>query len=163
MARWKLTEPHYLNVLHDEWESKETNQETGRQAIKRYKVPRYLNPESSADFNYKDEGIIVCWPGKGQPKDIEFEGPPTPSMEALDDEAKAISDKERPNWRDPINEFSAQSHEERMLRALQDQMAEIRSEKSPAGSVSRKDFEALQEKVAALMEQNAQLKVGRRI
>jgi hypothetical protein len=165
MARWKLTEPHYLNVVGRssvEWESKETNRETGRQAVTRFKVPRLLDPKDPADFNYKDDGIIVCHPGKGQRLDIEFEGPPTPSMEPLDDEAQALSDAERPNWHDPINEFSAMSYSDRLLESLSKRVAEQEARTSvpimqQSKGVDAKAFADLQEKVAMLLEQNAQL------
>src|SRR5262245_51556416 len=156
MARWKLTsEAHYLNVVKDcEWESKETNRETGRQAVTRYKVPRLLDPKDPVDFNYKDDGIIVCHPGKGLPRDIEFEGPPTPTMEPLDDEARAISDAERPNWHDPINEFSAISYSDRLVINMQKQIDAILANQSvpasalaPANAVDPKAFAELQAQV----------------
>jgi hypothetical protein len=164
MARWKLIEPHYLNAIHKdqvEWERKETDQITGRQARIVYKVPRYLDPKDPADFTSKDEGIIVCHEGKGQPRDIVFEGPPTPSMEPLDDEAQAISDAERPGWHDPINEFSGISFGDRLIMNMQEQIAEIKANQAPtiapASGVSREEFDALQAKLAEVMNQNAKL------
>src|SRR5262245_65754009 len=102
MARWKLTsEAHYLNTVGPsitEWEHKETDQQSGRQGRKVYQVPRYLDPRDPTDFTHKDDGIYVCWPGNGQPRDIEVEGPPTPTMEPIDDEGKDISDSDRATW-----------------------------------------------------------------
>jgi hypothetical protein len=59
----------------------------------------HLDPNIEADWNYTervgnnvvDGKIIVCHAGKGEPRDIIFEGSPTPGMLPLDDEARAIS------------------------------------------------------------------------
>lgn len=107
MARWKLLEAHYLNSPESFWEQTETDRETGKQRRKRYLVPLHLDPKVPQDWNYRpgtshflqgghgeEEGaIIVCWEGKGQPRDIVFTGDPTQGMEPLDDEAKEISQK----------------------------------------------------------------------
>ena len=99
MARWKLIEAHYLNVPGTTWEAKEVDRSTGRQVKKVFNVPLYLDPKDEADWNYRreqdpdlqDGGIIVCLAGKGRPRDIVFEGDPTPCMIPLDDEG-------RPTW-----------------------------------------------------------------
>src|SRR5215475_3133892 len=163
MARWKLIEPHYINCIgkdQAEWEHKETDRNTGRQARLVYKVPRLLDPKDQADFNYREDGIIiVCWEGKGKPRDIVFDGPPTPGMEPLDEEAEAITERYRPEWHDPINEFSAISHSDRLLMNLQEQVAEMKSNghqtvASPTTEmVSRSEFEELQAKYAELQAQ----------
>jgi hypothetical protein len=101
MARWQLTEPHYLNTRDTKWEFETKNRTTGRSERKQFNVPTHLDPNIEQDWNYVDRlgnniidgKIIVCWPGKGEGKDIEFEGPPTPGMLPLDDEAKAESAK----------------------------------------------------------------------
>lgn len=101
MARWQLTEPHYLNTLDSKWEFETKNRTTGRSERKQFKVPTHLDPNIEGDWNYQDRignnlvdgRIIVCYEGKGEPKDIIFEGPPTPGMLPLDDEAKEISAK----------------------------------------------------------------------
>ena len=51
--RWKLTEPHYLNVPETTWEQKETDRMTGKQVRKAYPVPLYLNPKEESDWNYQ--------------------------------------------------------------------------------------------------------------
>lgn len=112
MARWKLTEAHYLNVPGTQWEHKETDRSTGKQARKVFDVPLYLDPEQPADCNYFDDGvgeIIVCYEGKGQPRDIVFEGPPTKAMTPLDAEAEAITAPWREKWlgSDPIESLPA--------------------------------------------------------
>lgn len=101
MARWQLTEPHYLNTPDSKWEFETKDRTTGRSVRKQFPVPLHLDPNIESDWNYQDRignnivdgKVIVCWEGKGEPKDIEFSGPPTPGMLPLDDEAKEISSK----------------------------------------------------------------------
>lgn len=143
MARWRLRIPHYLNVLPEtEWEQKETDLLTGKQARKVYKVPMYLDPKDPTDCNYPGE-IIVCHDGKGQPRDKVFVGPPTPDMEPLDAEAEAISAAEAPNWVDPIESLTTRME----------------------ATVNQTQFAALQKQVQELTEANEQLRnaKGRRV
>lgn len=101
MARWMLTEAHYLNVPGNLWEQQITDRATGRPVRKQFPVPLHLDPNIESDWNYKEQvgnnvidgKIIVCHAGKGEPKDIVFEGEPSPGMLPLDDEAKTISAK----------------------------------------------------------------------
>lgn len=101
MARWQLTEPHYLNTKDTKWEFETKNRTTGRSERKQFNVPTHLDPNIESDWNYQDRignniidgKILVCYEGKGEPKDIVFEGPPTPGMLPIDDEAKEISSK----------------------------------------------------------------------
>lgn len=100
MARWRLKTPHYLMVPGTKWEYSENSRTNGRPQRKTFDVPLYLHPEDPGDWNWKydrDSGdIIVCYEGKGDPsgKDLVFTGKPTPDMEPLDDEAKAISKRD---------------------------------------------------------------------
>lgn len=110
MARWRLRTAHYLNVIERygeriEWEYSETSRDTGRRARKLFPVPLMLDTNNAADFNYPGE-IIVCTPGKGLRDDIEFLGEPTPDMEALDEEAEAISASLRNKWEHPIDSLA---------------------------------------------------------
>lgn len=101
MARWKLLKPHYLNVAGTQYELKETDR-FGKVARKLFNVPRYLDPDSPADWTHRygqDVGdVIVCLPGRGQRNDVEFAGAPTPDMEPLDDEAAEISGRFAKRW-----------------------------------------------------------------
>ena len=116
MARWRLIEPHYLDSPDSFWEQSETDRETGKQKRKRYPVPMHLDPKDPSDWNYKsdqkhisqggnaysDGEIIICRPGKGEPRDIVFTSALTPGMEPLDDEARVESAaaKVELKWRD---------------------------------------------------------------
>ncbi len=169
MARWKLNEPHYLlgypPDLPDgvEWEYKETDRINGRERRKRFKVPFYFDNET-----------IVCHEGKGLPTDFVFEGDPTPAMEPIDDEAKALSAKHAKSWIHPIESLPGQGFTASLLGGLEKQLAEL-SAKMPVpattvteSGVSRIEFEALQAQLAELMAQNAELQavkkpIGRRV
>lgn len=167
MARWKLLEAHYLAVPGTEWEYKETNRETGRSARKVYEVPLYLDPKEPTDWTDRTEEMVVV-SNKFDPKhprDIIFKGPPTPNMEALDDEAQAISDKESKNWIHPIDSLNMTYSESRLSEfereiaiAIAGRVEEKRTVPNLSlGGVSSEDFEKLQQQVAMLMERNAQL------
>lgn len=101
MARWQLTEPHYLNTPDSKWEFETKDRTTGRSVRKQFPVPMHLDPNIEGDWNYQDRignnivdgKIIVCYEGKGEDKDIIFTGAPTPGMLPLDDEAREISSK----------------------------------------------------------------------
>jgi hypothetical protein len=164
-----LTEPHYLfgyppDLEAVEWEYKETDRINGRERRKRFKVPFYFETDT-----------IVCYEGKGQPNDSIFEGTPTPAMEPLDEEAKAISAKHSHAWQHPIESLPGQGFSASLLTNLEKQLAELTS-KMPApavtvteSGVSREEFAQLQAQLAELMAQNAELQapkkpaVGRRI
>lgn len=101
MARWQLTEAHYLNVPDNLWEQQITDRSSGRPIRKQFKVPLHLDPNIESDWNHQerignniiDGRIVVCHAGKGDPKDIIFSGDPTPGMLPLDDEARELSSK----------------------------------------------------------------------
>lgn len=110
MARWKLMTAHYMNlVTSTDWEYVEVAY--GKQARRRFVVPRLLDPRDPGDWNSRwgqssgngrvgneDGEIIVCQPGKGQPGDYEFLGDPTPDMMPVDDEAREISESFSERW-----------------------------------------------------------------
>ena len=168
MARWKLQEAHYLfgrppDLDEVEWEYKETDRVNGRERRKRFKVPFYFDAET-----------IVCLEGKGLPTDSIFEGTPTPAMEPLDEEAKALSATHAGSWQHPIESLPGQGFTASLLGSLEKQVAELASKMphpSPvvASGVSKEEFEALKEQLAQLMAQNAELMaakkpaVGRRV
>lgn len=165
MARWRLTAKHYLNTPGEQWMYEETDQNTGKRARKLFDVPRFLDPDAPSDQNYPGE-IIVCQ-GRGLDRDIPFTGDPTPDMEALDDEARAISARFSGKWVHPIDSLPG-DYSSSILNDLQRQIDAV-SGKVPAppaspisaGMVSKEDFDALQAQVAALMAKNAELEEAR--
>ena len=120
MARWRLREKHYLRVPGTEWEYREVTM-AGRQGRKIFQVPLYLDPEDPGCHNYPGEIIVADKPYN---RDYVFEGPPTPEMEPLDDEAEAISKAESVNWVNPIESLPG-TYNQSLLEHLEKQVAEL--------------------------------------
>lgn len=163
MARWRLINAHYLNTVDNQWEYKETSRDSGRQVRKIFDVPRLFDPNDPNDCNYPGE-VIVCYEGKGQSRDHIFTGPPTPEMEPLDDEAKAISEAESPKWIHPIDSLPGQGYNDNLLRTLERQLDAIArkvvADPAPPVPVSGIDpaaFAKMQEQIAELAASNAAL------
>jgi len=152
MARWKLKDKHYLNVKDTEWEYKEIDQATGRQARKVYNVPRYLDPESPGDCNYPGE-IIVSHEAHG--RDYVFEGPPTPDMEPLDEEAKMITESLRSGWKHPMHEFDM-NYSQSMLSAFEKQLADAMARQGGVPK-AQPDISKIEAQIAELIAKNAEL------
>ena len=171
MARWRLLNPHYLNVPGTEWEYTEVSRATGKQARVRYKVGLFLNPNDPADFNYPGE-IIVAHAGTPHKADIVFIGPPTPEMEPLDAEAERITDELKGKWIDPLGESAlpgygdySQSLIAKFDRELVEAIKKVGGIPQSGQNVSVKaeDFEALKRQVAELSRQNAVLQAERKV
>lgn len=172
MAKWRLTAAHYLNVPGTEWEYKETDRTSGRQARRIFPVPMLLDPKDPNSCNRDGDCIVVR--GEAGRGEHEFLGDPTPDMEPLDDEASAISAQFEGRWTHPIDSLPANGdYSASLIFAFERQMKELIKSGSAtpaqpvsAGAVSAEEFKALQEQVAALMAQNAELKakgVSRRL
>lgn len=160
MARWRLSEDHYLHAQvygeANEWEYKETDRETGREIRKRFKVPFFAGRE-----------MIVCYAGSERDGDngrlgpIVIECSPTPAMTPLDDEAKEISAQYEKSWQHPIESLPGQGFNDALLTTLTKQLEAIMANGPavPVAStgVSREEFEVLQRQLAELMAQNAEL------
>jgi len=168
MARWYLREAHYLNVPGTEWEYKESDRETGRQARRIYPVPLYLDPKDPADLTDRENGWVVVSHryDKAHPRDVVFTGPPTPNMEPIDDEAQAISQSyiDKGAWIHPIDSLNM-TYSQSILSEFEQKLASLLSGRvdmtpppnvSTAG-VSQKQFDELQSTVKQLLEQNASL------
>jgi len=167
MARWYLTQPHYLQVPGTEWEYKETDRETQRQVRKVFEVPLYLNPTEQADWNDRvNERVVVSNRfDKAYPRDHVFIGPPTPDMAPIDEEAQEITDSyvRSGAWKHPIETLDM-NYSQSVLSDFERQMAQILANQAKAppptmslGAVSAEDFHRLQEQVTQLMEHNAKL------
>lgn len=136
MARWKLTEKHYLNVPGTRWEFQTVDRMTGRPQRKVYEVPLFLDPENEQDWTWKDGfdgAVIVCHEGKGEPRDLVFVGDPTPGMLPLDDEATAITAKFSWTPTAGLDEDSkSNSYQNQLLMGMIDQMAELQTKATAA-------------------------------
>jgi len=161
MARWRLTEAHYIyghppDLEITEWEYKEMDRANGRERRKRFKVPFYF-----------DVDTVVCYEGRGLPTDSVFEGEPTPGMEPLDEEAKGISAKHAHKWVHPIDSLPGQGFSASLLSSLENQITELSKQLPSApvpvaqAGVSKEEFEALKSQLAELMAQNAELQADK--
>lgn len=154
MARWELTDNHYIlggypGEGSTQWQFEETNRDTGRTARKLFEVPCYL-----------EKGINVCQ-NERSPRDFVFVGPPTPEMLPLDDDAEKISAIHRAKWVSPMD-LPAQGpggFNDQLLEGLSRKLEALLVNQPlapavPQGSVSREEFELLQRQ---LLEMQAQL------
>lgn len=181
MARWRLMNPHYLKVPGTEWEYVEISRASGKQARVRYPVGLFLNPNDPADHNYPGEVVVAyakpVQTHPGGPKttitggsrnaDIIFEGPPTPDMEPLDEEAEKISGEWQSKWVHPIESLATEmgygDYSQSLLKGFEHELTEAirRVGGVPAGttsvSIKPAEFEALKKQVAELSKQNAEL------
>ncbi len=167
--RWRLTNPHYLNVdeLPDgtrvEWEHKETNRANGRTVRKLFSVPMLFNPADPNDCNYPGEVIVArkIEGGRGEPNDIIFHGDPTQEMEPLNEAAEVITASLRSKWEHPIDTLpinggmnaAEQAFMENMMKAFAQQIGTSMQPGTtavPNSSVPREDYDALQERLAKL-------------
>lgn len=107
MARWRVTAKHYINAKQfgedTQWMREETNRDTGRAFRRFFTVPLLIDPEDPICINKNVGFCVVATEGSEMPGDIIILGPPTPDMEPLDDDAKAITKAESVKWKDPIN------------------------------------------------------------
>lgn len=159
MARWRLTQPHYLNVPGVEWEYKENDRQTGRAKRTMFPVPMFLNPDDPADWNYRvgDVGEIIVTnvsaPGNA---DITFIGDPTPDMTPLDDEARAISASFAAKWKHPIESLPENGgFSQALLNGLQSEVSNLQSKVEAAPAIQGLD--KLLEAMSTMMAQNAQI------
>lgn len=166
MARWRLTQSHYLEIesLDDqpvEWEYKEIDQNTGRSRSKRFNVPFLLDILDVKGCWNDQSGIIVSNGNNPGPRDYIFNGDPTPEMEPLDEEAQQITDACAANWVHPIDSLPGQGYTQSLLAGLEKQLSAIALSTKPVAisenSVSKEDFEELKAQIKALMAKNAEL------
>lgn len=163
MARWKLTAAHYLPVPGNEWEQKEIDQQTGKQARKVYIVPMYLDPKDKADLNYPADDMIVVAQGAHLPRDIIFTGDPTPDMEPLDEEAEKITAKRKPYWSHPIDDLpgSGHSYAEARMQEFEGQIAAIIAKQAtPRAPEATSKLEAEVSRLTRLVETLMKAKVA---
>jgi len=158
MARWKLTQPHYLKVPGTKWEYTENSRTSGRPLRKQFDVPLYLHPDDPSQWTFKrdrDDGdIIVCWEGKGDTSDLPFLGQPTPDMLPLDDEAKAVSAK-LPMGMGFTDEVPEGGYAGRVLEGLSKQLADAMA--ANGASAANPQIDKLIEVQTKMMEQMSTL------
>lgn len=158
MARWRLLNPHYLNIIDPdtgastEWMYAETDRTTGKARRKIYHVPQLLDPKDPTLWNFGDD-IVVCQEGKGQPKDIIFFGPPTPDMEPMDEEAEEISNSLKSKWTHPIETLPVNGGMNEKETAFMEQMMKAfagAAGAQPNTSVTQAQYDELKREMEAL-------------
>lgn len=166
MARWMLTEDHYIHVYRPrrgptEWEYKEIDQMTGEEIRTRFAVPLYI-----------EKGMIVSTKGSELPTDNGPVGPyvwvdskvePTCNMTPLDEAARELSaNLPQPFGWDPFDDLPTQGgFADKLISGLEKQMAELLKrlpEQGPVADsgVSREEFAALQAQLAQLIAEKAE-------
>lgn len=167
MARWRLMNPHYLNILDPDtgeptkWEYSESDRTTGKARRKTYNVPQLLDP-SDPSMPHQNGDLVVCMEGKGIAGDIVFFGTPTPDMEPMDEEAEAITDSLKARWAHPIETLPAnggmnaaeQTFMENMMKSF---AAQIGANLQPqaVSSTDEARFAAMEKTIADLQAQLA--------
>lgn len=145
MARWKLTEAHYINVSGTLWEYTEVDRVTGRPKRTQFPVPLHIDPfnlddlkiygQDDPNFGRNADPIIVVCNKNPKGRDILYEGKPTPGMFPLDDEARAISEKvSKGAWiptagLDPESQNA--SYTSQILSGLVDKMTDMKASNTP--------------------------------
>lgn len=163
MARWKLTEAHYLMVEGTKWEYSEVDRITGRPKRTQFPVPLYVNPNYEDDlkgYGQPDEvdglQIIVSNGNNAKGKDLIFTGPPTPGMLPLDDEAKELSAKlniKPTQGLDP--ESQNMSFSNQLMSGLIDQMTDIKAGIATAPAVP--GMAEFMQTMGAMMKQQTEI------
>lgn len=163
MARWKLTEPHYLQVEGIKWEYSEVDRVTGRPKRTQFPVPLHLDPNVESDATHRHDAwswdICVSDGHNADPKDLIYTGPVTPGMLPLDDEAKAITAKAaKDKWRptaglDP--ESQNESYTNKLLSGFIDQMTLAQTTVQQAPQIA--GLEEMLKSMTAIMAQQTQL------
>lgn len=169
MARWRVTAKHYINAKQfgedTTWVREETNRDTGRAFRRTFAVPLYIDPEDPICINKNIGFCVVATEGSEMPGDIIILGPPTPDMEPLDDEAKAITKAESVKWKDPINSLPISIGDDfgnQLLAMLTAQFNTV-SAQGPNTSLkgaSNTEIEELKAMLIAQQEQIAKLLAG---
>lgn len=162
MARWRVTAKHYINARQfgepTQWVREETNRDTGRAFRRTFSVPLYIDPEDPICINKNVGYCVVATEGTEMPGDIILDGPPTPDMEPLDDEARTITAAESKKWKDPINSLPIQIGEDFGQQLL----AMLTSQLNTAGQASNTSVKGagsseLAELKAMIAEQQKQI------
>src|SRR5215472_14258375 len=169
MARWRLLEPHYLfTEPGTKWEYVETDRVTGRQVRKQYDVPTYFHHEAETDWNdyttlangAKAAGQVVVSDGHNPgPRDIIFKGQPTPGMDPLDDEARAITAKFRKEkWNIPDNiKWGAGEYSIALADHFVQQQDKVNMQMAKLEESRVQNTDKFQESMIAMMAQNQKI------
>jgi hypothetical protein len=160
MARWRLTEPHYLFTVPDTiWERLETDSVSGKQVRKQYVVPKYFHHEIESDWNDREEKAVVVSDGRNAKKgDVIFKGEPTPGMTAIDDEAEKISEKFKPKWNIPDNiKWGPGEYSGALTDYFVQQQDKVSMQMTKLEEQRAQNTDKFQEAMLAMMQQNQKI------
>lgn len=173
MARWRLTEAHYLKVPGTKWEYTEIDRTTGAPKRQQFDVPLYIDPRDADDLKRHGQAdpyegmnadpivvVIDAETSRKNSRDMLFVGSPTPGMLPMDDEAKALTDKfAKGVWVptaniDPISQN--ESYANKLISGLLDEMTAQR-EAAPAKGMTEliETMNAMMKVQSALLERMA--------
>ncbi len=162
MARWRLTEPHYINVPGTRWEYIEVDRVTGRPKRTQFDVPRYLDPRDPRDWTVRrnnDDGDIIVSNGNNPgPGDIVFIGDPSTGMFPLDDEARELSS--RFDWKPTVSlavDDQADSYTQQLLNGLIKDMANLQASATAQASPRIEGIDELLSAMTGMMKQNQEI------
>lgn len=164
MARWKLTEPHYM-LLEEEtrWEYIEIERVTGRPKRTQFVVPRYLHPLDPSDWTItrmknEDGDIVVCNGTNPGPGDLIYHGEPTPGMLPLDDEAKEISNRYSWTPTQGLDDVSqGESFSQKLLGGLIDKISEAQAGLQQQPQPQVEGIGDVLKAMTAMMQQNQEI------
>jgi hypothetical protein len=162
MARWRLTEAHYIYTEPGiKWEYIETDRTTGRQVRKQYDVPQYFHHEAEGDWTDKVNNWVVVSDGhNAQPRDIIFKGDPTPGMHPLDDEATEITLKFKGKWGLPDQIFSLASpgsYSTNLTDYFVQQQDKVNTQMADLAQKNTQGFGEFMQSMTAMMQQNQKI------
>ena len=172
MARWKLTEAHYIKVEGTTWEYNEIDRTTGRPKRTKFPVPMLLDPASADDLKQygqddpflgrdADPVIIVIQSEdyRKHSRDVSADFTPTPGMMPLDDEAKAITAELSKGAWVPTNgidpESQNNSYTAKLLNGMIDRMTDMKTGVQQAPQVQ--GIEELLKTMSAVMAQQTEI------
>lgn len=172
MARWKLTEAHYLKVPGTNWEYNSIDRRTGRPKREIFNVPLQLDPKSIDDLtkhgqpdptfpsrDVEDYIIVVSDVQGTNLRDVVFDGKPTPGMLPLDDEAKAITAECAKGLWDPTpgtdDDAQRASFSNKVIDTLMGQMNTLKDEVHKAPQIE--GVSELMGMIGAMMKQNQEI------
>lgn len=161
MARFKLLDKHYINIVGCDWEEKQELQTKVRGRNRLHKntfvVPMYLDPKDQSDHNYPGEIIISTEESRRYPDDyITGKGfMCTADMLPLDDEAEAMMEEWKSTY---TGEHPIESLRGTMGEAIFDRLSrQLEALMSPgaatAAPVALNQLEALRTENATLKAQ----------
>jgi hypothetical protein len=160
MARFRLTDKHYINIEGCDWEEKQELQSKVRGRARLHKktfvVPMYLDPKDQSDHNYPGEIIIATAEDRRYPDDY-ITGPGfmcTADMTPLDDEAEEMMEEWKANYKgEHAIESLTGTMSDDILTKLSRQLDAMNRLQPPVSPITASELDALKSENAELKSQ----------